>query len=152
MNYSNLNNILVELGVGMVSGMLMEILLEIFIIFLMPFFLVLFFLLATISGWGITFYWEFFAVFYLPFLLIKFGFWLLLCWGFRYASYFYFNLGFIYLIVPGVIGFYTLVYSIFEVLSTCKKLGLVQWYSLRELPPPPVYGFLLWIGVLKNSS
>ena len=139
----------------------MEILLEIFhAILAVPF--KLFFIfhpLFMISAVGLG-DWKYFASWYWPIVLVKIGIWALFCWLFGRIGNSYFRLGSIHIIVAGVIGFYTLVYlTLYEVSSYVTDWEDWQWGYFHQiqpflatLPMPPFLRFLLWIGVLKNSS
>lgn len=133
---SDLTNILIEVGTGIISGVFIGILLEIISFILIGPFLVLYFFLILITATGVTNHWEIFAFFYLPFLLIKIGFWLLLCLIFGSIDNLY-NLGIIYTILAGLIGFCNLVYlTLYEISIYEIDWKFVQLGFDKKLPPP----------------
>lgn len=153
MNFnSGLTKILVEVGTGIVSGMLIEILLT--IVSYIFFFIVLsLFAVSMFIGTAILNKWDqflIFCIFYLPFLLFKVSIWWLLSTRFFWKiGSSYFDLGHIYIIVFGLIGFYVLVYwNLQEILLQAKYW---EWEFLYhklqnlfgKIPPPPLMSLLL---------
>ena len=163
MNFnSGLTKILVEVGAGIVSGMLIEILLEILslitILILGAFFIITFpFATPALAQNSEKYPWTLFLI-YSPFLLIKIIAWLISSWSVGKIGNSYLSLGNISILVAGVIGFYTLVYStLYE-----ASLYTTAWEDyqiksfLENLPMPPFLRLLLWIalwtGILKKNS
>lgn len=161
MNYSNLNNILVELGAGIVSGMLMEILLEILLYLLGIGFVFIFIFFGFPFNFLMMDTLKYFIWLYSPYLLIKIISWWLLCWIFGKVGNTYFGFAQIHSIIAGLIGFYTLVYwTLYEISRYAKELawGYPQIKSFWEkLPKPPSYLILepiynkliSWLGIIN---
>jgi len=159
MNFnSGFTKILVEVGAGIFSGVFMETLLEILSFVIELPFHSLFLIINTLFPHPSD--WKDFVSWYWPSVILKLGIWALLCWLFGRIGKSYFRLGSIHIIVAGVIGFYTLVYlTLYEVSNYVIYSEDWQWgyfYQIQPflatLPMPPFLRFLLWIGVLKNSS
>jgi len=162
MNFnSGLTKILVEVGAGIVSGMLIEILLEI-LLYLLVFPFALFYITTNLfSAFLMLHNWKVFLLLYFPFLLIKLSAWLILCWIFGKVGNTYFGFAQIHSIIAGLIGFYTLVYwTLYEISRYATELAwsYPQIKSFWEkLPKPPSYLILepiynkliSWLGIIN---
>ena len=146
-------NSLVEVGVGIISGFLIEILLDIVALILLYFsmgivFVFYPFMTPAIAQNPDSSFWKTFLVLYLQVWLIKLGTWLGSSFILAKIGHYQFGFGSIYITTARMIGFYALVWWTMTYASLWQSLfvEVSPIESFMEKMPPPlsvlIYGLI----------